>query len=147
MGTHKRKQHTPPTHSPPGDEGSYCSAAGSMCKHPLSVPLPDHATQRTNLATKLQLIQDGKVLTMVNNGTLPLPPSRPTSHRLQGKYLITTQGGTTALDSCTSFALPPMLQPMEMRSLSPRLGALKRHHQGREMSRREPTPSGPTQWI
>ena len=57
MGTHKRKQHTPPTHSPPGDEGCYCSAAGSMYKHPLPVPLPDHATQRTKSATKLQLIQ------------------------------------------------------------------------------------------
>ena len=57
MGTHKRRQHTPPTHSPPGDKGCYCSAAGSMYKHPLPVPLPDHATQRTKSATKLQLIQ------------------------------------------------------------------------------------------
>ena len=56
-GDTQKNQHTPPAHSPPGDEGCYCFAACSMDKHPLPVPLPDHATQRTKLATKLQLIQ------------------------------------------------------------------------------------------
>ena len=65
-GDTQTNQHTPPTHSPPGDEGCYCLlAACSIDKHPLPVPLPDHATQRTKSATKLQLIQDGKIQTAV----------------------------------------------------------------------------------
>ena len=56
-GDTQTNQHTPPAHSPPGDEGCYCFAACSIYKHPLPVPLPDHATQRTKSATKLQLIQ------------------------------------------------------------------------------------------
>ena len=105
-------------HSPPGDERCYCSAACSMDKHPLPVPLPDHATQRTKLATRLQLLHKSKI---PNESwlkcILPLPPSRPTSHCLKGQYLIPALGGATALGAVPAFFFPPTLLSMEMRQL------------------------------
>ena len=133
MGTHKRKQHTPPTHSPPGDEKVLLLRSLLNKQTPPSLPLTrpcypkDKIGDQATATTEKQNLYERKL-----KGTLPLPPSRLTYHCLQGQHPITALGGATALGAVPAFSFLSTLPSMGMRQLTRQPGALKRRHQGRE---------------